>query len=105
IADELAKLLRAADPVAGIRLLVDTGLADLVIPEVPALRLEADEHAHHKDVYEHSLTVLRQAIELERSRALPDAPDLVLRIAALMHDIGKPATKRVEGRTVSFHHH
>jgi len=105
IADELAKLLRAEDPVPGIRLLVDTGLAELVIPEVPALRLEADEHAHHKDVYEHTLTVLRQAIELERSRQLPGAPDLVLRLAALLHDIGKPATKRVEGRTVSFHHH
>ena len=104
-ADELSKLLRADDPVAGIRLLVDTGLADLVIPEVPALRLEADEHAHHKDVYEHSLTVLRQAIDLEAARELPGAPDLVLRLAALLHDIGKPATKRVEGRTVSFHHH
>jgi len=105
VADELSKLLRAADPVAGIRLLVDTGLAELVIPEVPALRLEADEHAHHKDVYEHSLTVLQQAIDLEAARGLAGAPDLVLRIAALLHDIGKPATKRVEGRTVSFHHH
>lgn len=105
IADELAKLLRADDPVAGIRVLVDTGLAEFVIPEVPALRLEADEHAHHKDVYEHSLTVLRQAIELEASREVPGAPDLVLRLAALLHDIGKPATKRVEGRVVSFHHH
>lgn len=105
IADELAKLLRAADPVDGVRLLVETGLADLVLPEVPALRLETDEHAHHKDVYEHSLTVLRQAIELENARDLPGAPDLVLRLAALLHDIGKPATKRVEGRTVSFHHH
>jgi len=105
IADELAKLLRADDPVAGIRVLVDTGLAEHVIPEVPALRLEADEHAHHKDVYEHSLTVLRQAIELEASREVPGAPDLVLRLAALLHDIGKPATKRVEGRVVSFHHH
>ena len=105
VADELSKLLRAADPVAGIRLLVDTGLAELVIPEVPALRLEADEHAHHKDVYEHSLTVLQQAIDLEAARGLAEAPDLVLRLAALLHDIGKPATKRVEGRTVSFHHH
>jgi len=105
IADELAKLLRSADPVPGLRLLVDTGIAELVLPELPALRLEADEHAHHKDVYEHTLTVLSQAIELERSRALPGAPDLVLRLAALLHDIGKPATKRVEGRSVSFHHH
>ena len=106
IADELVKLLRTDDPVAGIRLLVETGLADRVLPEVPALRLEVDEHAHHKDVYEHSLTVLQQAIDLERSRALPGAPDVVLRLAALLHDIGKPATKRIErGGAVTFHHH
>ena len=105
IADELSKLMLTDDPTRGIRVLVDTGLADHVIPEVSALRLEADEHAHHKDVYEHTLTVVRQAIELERSRELESAPDLVLRLAALLHDIGKPATKRVEGRTVSFHHH
>lgn len=106
VADELAKLLRTDDPVPGIRLLVDTGLAELVLPEVPALRLEVDEHAHHKDVYEHSLTVLRQAIDLERARALPGAPDLVLRLAALLHDIGKPATRRIEpGGAVSFYHH
>jgi poly(A) polymerase len=106
VSDELAKLLSAADPVAGLRLLVDTGIADLVLPELPALRLEADEHAHHKDVYEHTLTVLEQAIQLEAART-PDAaaPDLSLRLAAVLHDIGKPATKRVEGRTVSFHHH
>jgi poly(A) polymerase len=73
-----------------------------VLPEVPALRLEIDEHAHHKDVYEHSLTVLQQAIELERS---PE-PDPVLRIAALLHDIGKPATRKIEaGGVVTFHHH
>jgi poly(A) polymerase len=102
IADELRKLLLTSDPVPGIRLLVDTGIAQLVLPEVPALRLEIDEHAHHKDVYEHSLTVLQQAIELERS---PE-PDLVLRIAALLHDIGKPATRRIEaGGVVTFHHH
>ena len=106
VADELSKLLRTADPVPGIRLLVDTGLAALVLPEVPALRLEVDEHAHHKDVYEHSLTVLSQAIELERSRELENAPDLILRLAALLHDIGKPQTKRVEGGgVVTFHHH
>ena len=105
VADELSKLLRTADPVPGIRLLVDTGLADLVLPEVPALRLEVDEHAHHKDVYEHSLTVLQQAIDLESSRNLPGAPDLVLRLAALLHDIGKPSTRRIEGGGVTFHHH
>lgn len=102
IADELRKLLLTNDPVPGIRLLVDTGIAQLVLPEIPALRLEIDEHAHHKDVYEHSLTVLQQAIELERS----EEPDLVLRMAALLHDIGKPATRRIEaGGVVTFHHH
>lgn len=104
ITDELSKLLRTDDPVPGIRLLVDTGIAGLVLPEVPALRLEVDEHAHHKDVYEHSLTVLRQAIDLEKSRG--HEPDLVLRIAALLHDIGKPSTRRIEsGGVVTFHHH
>jgi poly(A) polymerase len=106
VSDELSKLLLTAEPVPGIRLLVETGLADLVLPEVPALKLEVDEHAHHKDVYEHSLTVLTQAIELEGYRSLEGAPDLVLRLASLLHDIGKPVTKRVEaGGVVSFHHH
>ena len=104
IADELSKLLLTDDPVPGIRVLVESGLAELVLPEVPALRLEVDEHAHHKDVYEHSLTVLRQAIDLEKRRG--HEPDLVLRIAALLHDIGKPATRRIEGGgVVTFHHH
>jgi poly(A) polymerase len=101
---ELSKLLLTDAPRAGIQLLVDTGLAELVLPEVPALRLEIDEHAHHKDVYEHSLTVLEQAIGYEKSRG--HSPDLVLRLASLLHDIGKPSTKRVEpGGVVSFHHH
>jgi len=104
ISDELSKLLRTDDPVPGIRLLVDTGIAQLVLPEIPALRLEVDEHAHHKDVYEHSLTVLRQAIDLEKSRG--HSVDLVLRLAALLHDIGKPSTRRIEGGgVVTFHHH
>ncbi len=106
IGDELAKLLRCDRPRAGIELLVDTGVADVMLPEIPALRLEIDEHAHHKDVYEHSLTVLDQAIALERARHPEQEPDLVLRLAALLHDIGKPATKKVEpGGAVSFHHH
>ena len=106
ISDELSKLMLTDDPVPGIRLLVDTGLAQLVIPEVPALRLERDEHAHHKDVYEHTLTVVTQAIELEKSRPGIESPDLIVRLAALFHDIGKPATRRIEGGgVVTFHHH
>ncbi|MDJ1131665.1 CCA tRNA nucleotidyltransferase [Streptomyces iconiensis] len=101
VRDELNKLLLSARPRKGLQLLVDTGLADRVLPELPALRLERDEHHRHKDVYEHSLTVLDQAIDLEE-----DGPDLSLRLAALLHDIGKPKTRRFEkdGR-VSFHHH
>ncbi|MFI8595185.1 CCA tRNA nucleotidyltransferase [Microbacterium sp. NPDC078428] len=103
---ELVRLLQSADPVLGLRILVDTELAEVFLPEVPALRLEVDEHHHHKDVYEHSLTVLRQAIDLERVRRPGAAPDLVLRLAALLHDIGKPATRKLEpGGGVSFHHH
>jgi poly(A) polymerase len=106
IRDELSKLLASAAPRRGIELLVETGLADQVIPEVPALRLEIDEHHHHKDVYQHSLTVLDQAIGYERERHPGDEPDLVLRLAALLHDIGKPATRRLEpGGAVSFYHH
>ncbi|MBF0672247.1 MAG: CCA tRNA nucleotidyltransferase [Salinibacterium sp.] len=106
VSDELTKLLLTASPRAGIELMVETGLADEVLPEIPALRLQVDEHAHHKDVYQHSLTVLDQAIELEGSREHEPSPDLVLRLAALLHDIGKPATKRVEGGgVVTFHHH
>jgi poly(A) polymerase len=104
IRDELARLVCSDHPRAGLDLLVGTGLADRVLPELPALRLERDEHHRHKDVYQHSLTVLEQAIELE-SR-LPSRPDLIVRLAALLHDIGKPATRRFEpGGKVSFHHH
>jgi poly(A) polymerase len=106
IRDELVKLICADRPVTGLRVLVDTGLADLVLPELPALKLESDEHHRHKDVYEHSLTVLEQAIALEGQREVADAPDAVLRLAALLHDIGKPKTRRFQaGGTVTFHHH
>jgi poly(A) polymerase len=104
VADELRKLLLAARPSDGIRVLVDIGVADQVLPEIPALRLEIDEHAHHKDVYEHSLTALDRAIVLEGERG--HEPSLVLRLAVLLHDIGKPATRKIEpGGTVTFHHH
>jgi poly(A) polymerase len=100
VRDELSKLLCSADPRSGLTFMVDTGLADQVLPELGALRLEIDEHHRHKDVYEHTLTVLDQAIALE-----PAGPDLVLRWAALLHDVGKPGTRRVAGGKVSFHHH
>jgi len=102
IRDEFTKLLCGVDPVTGLRLLVDTGLADRFLPELSGLRLEIDEHAQHKDVYEHTLTVVSNAVRLEAGTG----PDFVLRMAALMHDIGKPGTKAVgqDGR-VSFHHH
>ena len=101
VRDELNKLILSANPRKGLTLLVDTGLADRVLPELPALRLESDEHHRHKDVYEHTLIVLEQAMALE-----DEGPDLTLRLAALLHDIGKPRTRRFEkdGR-VSFHHH
>ncbi|MDO3639184.1 CCA tRNA nucleotidyltransferase [Mycolicibacterium arseniciresistens] len=100
VAAELDKLLLGDDPVAGIDLMVQTGLGDVVLPEVGAMRMAIDEHHQHKDVYWHSLTVLKQAIDLE------DSPDLVLRWAALLHDIGKPSTRRHEpDGGVSFHHH
>jgi poly(A) polymerase len=103
---ELSRLLQTDDPVRGIRVLVDTGLGEQFLPEVSALRLEVDEHHHHKDVYEHSLTVLAQAIEHERSRFPGTPPDVPLRLAALLHDIGKPRTRKLEpGGAVSFHHH
>jgi poly(A) polymerase len=106
VSDELVKLLSTDSPLQGIRLLVSTGIADRVLPEVSALRLEVDEHHHHKDVYEHSLTVLAQTIELEHERHPDSAPDVPLRLAALLHDIGKPETRRLEpGGTVTFHHH
>jgi poly(A) polymerase len=101
VAAELDKMLLGADPVAGIDLMVQTGMGDVVLPDVGGMRMAIDEHHQHKDVYEHSLTVLRQAIALE-----DDGPDLVLRWAALLHDIGKPATRKHESDGgVSFHHH
>ena len=111
VRDEFVKLVLGDHPVDGLRVLVETGLCDLMLPELSTLRETVDEHRRHKDVYEHTLTVLNQAIDLEdpRDDTAADAvprPDLVLRLAAIMHDIGKPPTRRFEpGGGVSFHHH
>jgi poly(A) polymerase len=104
ITDELSKLMLTATPEAGLDLLVRTGVAQIVLPELPELRMEVDEHHRHKDVYTHSLIVLRQAIDAEPRYGLE--PDLVLRLAAILHDIGKPATRTLlPGGKVAFHHH
>jgi poly(A) polymerase len=103
IHDELIKLLMGATPRLGLTLMVETGLANFVLPELPKLKLEVDEHHHHKDVYEHTLKVLEQAIALEHRLG---GPNLVIRLAALLHDIGKPKTRElIPGGGVSFHHH
>jgi poly(A) polymerase len=106
VREELTKIVMSDHPRVGLTLLVDTGIADYVLPELPLLRLEEDEHHHHKDVYEHTLTVLEQAITLERVHEPTCEPDMTLRLAALLHDIGKPKTRKFEdGGKVSFHHH
>lgn len=105
VRDELVKLVCSPYPRRGLGILVETGLADRVLPELPALKLERDEHHRHKDVYEHTLTVLEQAMDLEPR--LPDGgPDFVARFAALMHDVGKPRTRKfLDDGSVTFHHH
>jgi len=104
VRDELVKLICAPYPRRGLSLLVETGLAELVLPELTALRMERDEHNRHKDVYEHTLTVLEQSIDQEAR--LGGGPDFVSRFAALMHDVGKPRTRKFhDDGTVSFHHH
>ena len=103
VRDEFIKILMSPNPRTGITILVNTGLAEIVIPEIPKLRLEIDEHHHHKDVFEHSITVLEQAITQEDRL---NGPNLVIRLAALLHDIGKPKTRSyIDGGGVSFHHH
>jgi len=106
VREELLRLLASDHPRRGLEILVETGIAERVLPELPALRLEKDEHAHHKDVYEHTLTVVEQGIDEERRRYPGAAPDVALRLACLLHDIGKPATRRFEaGGVVTFYHH
>jgi poly(A) polymerase len=106
VRDELLRMLASDDPRPGLEILVETGLAERVLPELPALKLETDEHAHHKDVYQHTLTVLDQAIAEEKLRNPGAQADVTLRLASLLHDIGKPATRRFEaGGTVTFYHH
>jgi len=103
VRDEFTKMLMSTNPRTGITILVETGLAEIVLPEIPKLRLEIDEHHHHKDVYEHSITVLEQAISHEDRLG---GPNLIIRLAALLHDIGKPKTRNlIAGGGVSFHHH
>ncbi len=103
VRDELIKIMMSPNPRLGLSLLVDTGLAEYILPELPKLKLEIDEHHHHKDVYEHTLKVLEQAIALEERLG---GPNLVIRLAALLHDIGKPKTRElIPGGGVSFHHH
>jgi poly(A) polymerase len=103
IRDELIKLIMSKDPRVGLTTLVETGLCEKFLPEIPLLRLEIDEHHHHKDVYEHTLTVVEQSIALEERLG---GPNLVARLAALLHDIGKPKTRAlIPGGGVSFHHH
>ena len=107
VRDELIKLMLSERPRRGMEALVESGLAEIVLPEVPAMQLQIDEHHRHKEVYEHSLTVLDRAVALETGSDGPvPTPDLTLRLAALLHDIGKPKTRRFEpGGKVSFHHH
>ena len=106
---ELTKLMLTPDPAAGLDLLVQTQVAEEVLPEISRLRMEVDEHHRHKDVYQHSLTVLRQAIDLEPRydlRGADGSGDLVVRLAAILHDIGKPKTRTaLPGGRVAFHHH
>ena len=103
VRDEFTKIVMSSNPRIGITILVDTGIAEIVIPEIPKLRLEVDEHHHHKDVYEHSIMVLEQAMMQEERLG---GANLTIRLAALLHDIGKPKTRSfIEGGGVSFHHH
>jgi len=102
ISDELVKILAAPGASKGLDLAVATDLAEEFLPELPALRLEQDPIHQHKDVYRHTLAVVDKLIASDLD---PDHPDVELRLAGLLHDIGKPATRRYDGGKVSFHHH
>lgn len=104
VREELVKLMIAPKPRRGLDLLVGSGIANHVLPELPAMREASDATHRHKDVYEHSLQVMENAVEREAHYV--DAPNFVLRFAALMHDIGKPKTRRFEKNgKVTFRHH
>jgi poly(A) polymerase len=94
INDELAKLLLSATPSKGLELVVETGLSDAFVPELSALRLEQDPVHKHKDVFQHTLAVVEKC-----------EPNLALRLAALLHDVGKPKTREITPQGVTFHHH
>lgn len=94
IRDELSKLLVVDDPAPGLWFLVDTELSDEFMPELRAMRLEQDPIHRHKDVLAHTIAVVAKT-----------SPRLIVRLAALLHDIGKPKTRSIGPRGVSFHHH
>jgi poly(A) polymerase len=100
VRDELSKLMIGAAPSRGLDLATQSGLAGEFLPELPALQLEQDPIHRHKDVFRHTLAVLDNVCALDRDR-----PDLVLRLAAVLHDVGKPKTRAITPEGVSFHHH
>ena len=94
IRDEFTKLLTGKDPSLGLKAFVESGLSELIMPELNELKIEVDPKHHHKDVYEHTMVVLDRV-----------SPTLVSRMSALLHDIGKPKTKGIENGKVHFRHH
>lgn len=100
VRDEFSQLVLGRAVVRSLELLTASGLADEFIPELPGLRLEQDPINRHKDVFHHTLAVLQNAIAAEE-----EGPDLILRLGALMHDIGKPKTREYTPSGVTFHHH
>jgi poly(A) polymerase len=101
IRDELHKLLRVDDPADGLWLLHNTGLFERFLPEIPALRLEQDPIHRHKDVLAHTIAVVGNVA----ARKPNGEPNDLTRLAALLHDIGKPRTRGYGPKGVQFHHH